>query len=275
MTEAAWSEDSESTVADTPIPPRVRLVDSSSPRTPFGLMVALEREASALRRGLGLPLQPSSSSSADVTLEPDGALVCGGPGRCGAEAGMTELCLRHRVGLVVSLGFAGGLEEGLAPGDLVAVDRTGLAGAATSERTSPELLELALGLRLPGLRVGSAVTADAVVGTPAAKHSLARASGASVVDMESYWAAAAGRRLGVPVLLLRAVSDPVDQPLPEWMGATGTDGQPRWGALVVGGLRHPRDLRHVPGLWRGVQRAETALSSAVAALLPALREAFS
>ncbi len=274
MSEAAWSEDSRSTVADTRVPLQVGLLDASSPHAPFGLMVALEREASALRRGLGRSSRPSSGS-AELTLEPDAALVCGGPGRGGAEVGMTELCLRHRVGLVVSLGFAGGLEEGLAPGDLVAVDRTGLAGAATSERTSPELLKLALSLRLPGLRVGSAVTADAVVGTPAAKHSLGRATGASVVDMESYWAAAAGRRLGVPVLLLRAVSDPVHQPLPEWMGATGTDGQPRWGALAVGGLRHPGDLRHVPGLWRGVQHAGTALSSAVAALLPALREAFS
>lgn len=254
--------------------PGSRSVKAAGLAAPIGVLVALEREASAVRSGLRLGATATDRGDEAVMISGvPVVLLCGGPGRRGAERGVEALCTNHGATLVVSLGLAGGLRPGLAAGDVVAVAQTRLASARTSQRTTPELVALARRSAPRGLRTGGAVTVIRPLGLPAAKHSLGAACDAAVVDMESYWVATAGLRAGVRVLILRAVSDPVDQPLPEWLGAMNDSGRMRWSALVRTGLAHPGDLRHLPALWRGARRAEVALVETVAALLPGLAEA--
>jgi hypothetical protein len=65
------------------------------------------------------------------------------------------------------------------------------------------------------------------------KHALAK-SGASVVDMESYEIIAAATRAGVPITVLRVVSDPLDQLMPDFNQALKPDGDfDGWRALRV------------------------------------------
>ena len=59
-----------------------------------------------------------------------------------------------------------------------------------------------------------AVSSETFVSSPATKRGLAVSSGASVVDMESYWIGKEAQRLGLPFLSVRAISDPLAARLP-------------------------------------------------------------
>ncbi len=72
------------------------------------------------------------------------------------------------------------------------------------------------------------------VGAPMGeKHALAK-TGATVVDMESYEIIAAATRAGVPITVLRVVSDPLDQLMPNFNQALKPDGDfDGWKALRI------------------------------------------
>jgi len=72
------------------------------------------------------------------------------------------------------------------------------------------------------------------VGTPIQEKLTLVKSGASVVDMESYEIIAVATRAGVPITVLRVVSDPLHQPMPDFNQALKPDGDfDGWKALRV------------------------------------------
>jgi len=169
--------------------------------------------------------------------------------------------------LLVSFGLAGGLVDGLAPGDAVcpAEARLPEGERVTADPAWRAAVRAAWGQPLADCPVAGR---DAPATTPAAKRALAEASGACIVDMESHILAEAARRAGVPCLVLRAVCDPAGRAVPAaLLRLIDPRGRLRWRQL-------PTVLRH-PGatltLARDSRRATATLRGLAAALVTAAR----
>ncbi|MFQ6141595.1 futalosine hydrolase [Streptomyces seoulensis] len=128
-------------------------------------------------------------------------------------------------GLVVSAGIAGGFAPGAPVGSLVVADEITAAdlgaetgdgflpvtelGFGTTAHHPPESLVRAIAAAT-GAAVGAALTVSTVTGTAARAAALrARHPGALTEAMEGFGVAEAAAAHGVPVLELRAVSNPV------------------------------------------------------------------
>jgi adenosylhomocysteine nucleosidase len=123
-----------------------------------------------------------------------------GMGRDAAAEALRMELVDDRPTAVVSSGFAGGLDPNLCVGDVIADD--GLS--------SEELLH-----QLPaGIRRGRIVTAATTVDSPEAKAKLHRETGAQAVDMETQAVAAECARAGLPLLVIRAISDAARDSIP-------------------------------------------------------------
>jgi hypothetical protein len=135
------------------------------------------------------------------------------------------------------IGLCGGLSASLVEGTIVSytdclsteTDRVPLSCSASLVDQQVALLisrgmpcERAVGITSPR------------VGTPIQEKLTLVKAGASVVDMESYEIIAAATRAGVPITVLRVVSDPLDQPMPDFNQALKPDGDfDGWKALRV------------------------------------------
>lgn len=174
------------------------------------------------------------------------ARVAAGPGVETLQAGGDPDRLRARLAqrtdagtrAVLSFGLAGGLDPGLAPGDVV------IASAVLAERRyacAPALVtRFADRLSVPGARVivADLAGAEAPVLTREAKSALHAKTGAAAVDMESQVAAAHAARHGLPFGAIRVVCDPAERALPAFVGtALKPDGEPDLGAVLAALLR--------------------------------------
>lgn len=112
-----------------------------------------------------------------------------------------------QVEAVIGSGFAGGLDPSLPAGALVlwGESRQWLACARS-----------ALGGRA---RAGWIASAPELLETPRAKAQWAELTGAAAVDMETAVVASFFQEKGVPLLVLRAISDAAGEPLPVPFGA--------------------------------------------------------
>lgn len=157
---------------------------------------------------------------------------------------------------VISIGLAGALAPGLAPGDVV-VGSTVIDGEA-SFATHAAWSEI-IAMTLPQAGIGPVAGSDAILATPEAKAALHAATQATAVDMESHRAArfAAGRKL--PLAVLRIISDGADQALPKAAQAgMRPDGGIDLAAVLLSLLRDPSQL---PALIRTGREAEKAFSA--------------
>ena len=133
-------------------------------------------------------------------------VVVTGAGKVSAAVAATAACLRLRPGLVVNLGTAGALREGVSGLHEVGevwqhdLDDAGLF-ALTGRHFGPPLV-LGAGPVL--------VTGDVFVAGGRVRDRLV-ASGADLVDMEGYAVARACASFGVPVRLVKHVSDAADE----------------------------------------------------------------
>lgn len=92
----------------------------------------------------------------------------------------------RRPARLICAGFGGGLDPRLAAGDTLVTDFSS----------------------------GLIVSCPDPVETPAGKAAMHRKTGAGIVDMETSAVAAICAEAGIPLLAIRAVSDPADEPLP-------------------------------------------------------------
>lgn len=173
---------------------------------------------------------------------------------------------------LISFGLAGGLDPALASGALVVADRivapdgrTVVADVAWRHR-----LLAAIGGE-SGACAGAVIGCDEAVGTADAKAALFARTGAAAVDMESHAVAEVAERLSLPVLVVRAIADPADQRLPDWLGGViGADGKPRLSAVVFGLAACPSDLATLIRLGRDARRGLRTLSRVAARSGPGL-----
>jgi adenosylhomocysteine nucleosidase len=104
--------------------------------------------------------------------------------------------------LLISSGFAGGVDPSLGVGDLLLAENF----------SNPQLLAQARAI-LVG-RVARLVTADRVAESEMERQHLAREHDAAAVDMETEWIACACAERKLPMLSLRAISDTAAAPFP-------------------------------------------------------------
>jgi hopanoid-associated phosphorylase len=215
----------------------------------LGVVVGLPQEAAILKRVLGkaTPL-----------------LVCAGAQPARAALGVAEL-IAAGADILLSFGFAGGLDPALRPGDIVV--GAGVVGIdGTMHETDDALAQrICAALDEGGCRwsAGLVAGADQALTTPAAKQALSASAGAIIVDMESHAVAAAG----LPFTILRVVVDPAERALPaSVLAAIDSHGRVKPAALMAGLLRRPREIGSLLALARDNGPARTGLRRAAAAV---------
>ena len=182
----------------------------------------------------------------------------------------------HQPRLILSPGFAGGLDPALARGAIVSPGRT-------ISRTGGPPIELATagqGTMTPAAPAGrdhehlTIVSVDAVVTTAAAKRDLATATGASVVDMETYAVATAAHAAGLPCVSIRVISDDASQDLPREIAALvqPQSGMRRLGAALAGIGRRPRAALDMWQLWERAVVDGRTLAHAIRTFLEGLSD---
>ncbi len=143
----------------------------------------------------------------------------------------------YRPKLVLSAGFAGGLQDQLLIGDLVlATEVLGADGRAWPCTWPAGPLP---GRWEPPLRRGRLVTAPQIIADPAAKRALGQQHDALAVDMESAFVAERCTREGVPFGCVRAISDGVDTRLSPRLAALLAGGGVSWWRLLTSVARAP------------------------------------
>ncbi|GAB5470402.1 MAG: purine phosphorylase [Rhodospirillales bacterium] len=200
----------------------------------------------------------------------------------GADSGRAEASAEKLVAkgadALISFGVCGALQPGLQAGALLLPTsiRAWADGPEGPEVPVTEAWRRRLLDALPArlreeLREGSLLGADRVITLAEEKRALGLSFAAAAVDMESHAVAKVAARHGLPLLVVRACSDPADQDLPAGTEqATRPDGSLRLAPVLLGLARRPGSLPGLLRLGRGTQRALATLRQVVA--LPALRE---
>jgi hopanoid-associated phosphorylase len=215
----------------------------------LGVVVGLPQEAAILKRVLG-------------KATPLLVCACAQPAR--AALGAAEL-IAAGADILLSFGFAGGLDPALRPGDIIV--GAGVVGIdGTMHETDDAMAQrICAALDESGFRwsAGLVAGADRALTTPAAKQALSASTGAIIVDMESHAVGAAG----LPFAILRVVVDPAERALPaSVLAAIDSHGRVKPAALMAGLLRRPREIGSLLALARDNGPARTGLRRAAAAV---------
>jgi hypothetical protein len=156
-------------------------------------------------------------------------------------------------GRLVSFGFAGGLSDELAAGELLTATKVVDPQGNVLWEDEP--------LDVPGARPAVICwSPDGVVNEPEARRALARSSGAVAVDMESGRLAETGRLAGA----IRALSDTGAHPVGALVCAGKEDGGTDWKAVAKAFVTEPmssiRTTRDARKAIRALHGAAEALS---------------
>ncbi len=229
-------------------------------RAPIAVVTAIREEFRAVLRAArdvrfeGPARARARIGSAEVVI------ASTGDGPQNAERAATALCETVRPKALIGAGVAGGLTEGLSVLDVVASARV---RQETEEAPGPDpaLLERA---SRAGARGGSLITVAAPAVSLATRRRLASwlAAGESgAVDMESAaWARAAAGR-GTPYIVLRAISDTMDEELPAFLpDCVGEDGGISRRAVAVRALLRPASWAALARMRRRVEDCGPALA---------------
>jgi adenosylhomocysteine nucleosidase len=243
---------------------------------PIALVVALAQERQALRRCVASVQKWRTEESHGLSgrlVHTPIVLIQAGIGPDRARRALLASSRRFSFRAACSLGFAGGLSEGLCPGDLVCpgvvIRDDGQTGQALDVAPARAAVIAALSGAGISLSNGPLLSVDSPLRTPEAKRAAQRRTGAVAVDMEAAGVAEAAESLGIPWLAIKSVVDAVDEPLPCFLSdCTTPQGDLRWRgvlwSLAVGSRR--RVLRR---LAQASCLAAAALRRGVEVVLPA------
>jgi adenosylhomocysteine nucleosidase len=227
---------------------RVELSDSCK----VAIVAALEREVWPLIRDWPSRRKDFDGRSFKFFEKDVWVVVCGGIGAEAARRASEAIISLYRPGLVISAGFAGGLDPALEVGHTMTPRH--VIDASDGSRT-----DLAFG---EGVLISFAEIADVEQ-----KTKLGQAYGAHAVDMEAASVARSAQAHGVKFLACKAISDSSKSSLPPIAHFVGSDGQ----------LDAFKFLAYVavrPWLWVKLQRLATDSAMAASRLCVALAEAY-
>jgi nucleoside phosphorylase len=228
------------------------------------IVSALPAEQAALRRHLSAPTtgptwrldRPEDARVIRGVVTGDGA----GRARAGLEAALREA----EPTIVVVIGLAGGLSPDAASGAL-------FVGRRILDATAPDFEVAAHPLPLNNARAADVASAPAIVGLASDKADLWRQLGSpspALVDLESATYARVATERGLPIAVLRVVSDAADEDLPPAIAASVD----AWGSVrplrvaLTSALR-PTTWPQLAALGRRLQLGAEALARALAPLL--------
>ena len=162
--------------------------------------------------------------------------------------------------LIVSAGFAGGLQEGFPVGSLI-----------IGNNLSCSRIVRALG-EVPAFTIGEIITTDNVVGTSSEKRTLGNTSKAISVDCESRHIRDICDLYEVPMLAIRCISDTIDQdlPVPADILISDATGRPDSIRLLKYLLFHPTRVHGFCELVRNSRIAQKSLAVGLSTLIPRL-----
>jgi len=177
-----------------------------------------------------------------------------GVGPAAAAQNVAALLAWHRPRLLISTGFAGGLDPRLATGDLLIATNFSAPDPVAKSRA-----------HLDGDRhacFGTLTSQPRPAETVADKAALAHATGALAVDMETASVAHACARARVPLLAVRAISDTALEPLPvpfaDWFDVAAQ--RPRPLALIRYLAHHPAQISPFARFVHGLTPARRAFT---------------
>jgi len=204
-------------------------------------------------------------------------LVQTGIGVSAARGAADWIIRSDRPSMILAIGFAGGVRDGLRTGDLILAEEVleppAPAGQTRLWEGDAELLALAGSLSLEGLRVtrGRLATVREVIATGAGKRAFGDSHGVSAVEMESSGIARAANVHDTPVLYVRTILDEVDFDIPlDFSRYRTAGGRLRYFRILGALLLRPRAILKVLKLrGRAIMGAE-ALARFTAALIGAL-----
>ena len=232
-----------------------------TPDSFVGIIAAMRQELTYVHRGF----QAKERRKADTQLVWVGTcrgrrvvLVQGGMGKTRAEKAARFLLERYPLSALLCIGFGGGVKEGMRTGDIVlcplVYSTDGKSAHSGPMHSDAQLLTQAaqaLAAESIPFHLGNGLTVDRVLADPARKEQVGQEWPVQVVDMESFWISRLASRRRVPVLVARAITDTVDQPLPN-VAAAAPEGVGR-AALHL--LQHPTQI---PALFRLARNARLA-----------------
>ncbi|MBE7157305.1 MAG: hypothetical protein INR62_02505 [Rhodospirillales bacterium] len=235
---------------------------------PLLVTFALTDESRAFIRLLSNPVRLAphdhlSPVSGELSGRPVIVLHTGAGDSAACQHRLTAMLESKRPRLVISSGYAGGLDPALRVGDLL----------LAQNRSDPTLsAAVQTNLDPDSLFNGALSTQPAAAETVAAKAALHASTGALGVDMETVWIAAACVRAGIPLVSLRVISDAADRdfPVPNRILYDLTRQRPRFVALPLYLLTHPTRIRAFIDFVRGLNHARAQLTRSLARLIMAL-----
>lgn len=241
---------------------------AAPPVTDVAIIFALDVEADAFERLVrdrretrGARFTFSTGTLAGRRI----AWCISGVGRAAAAAAARQLVDGHQPRLLISAGFAGGLDPDLRRGAAVRPDTVVTEG-------SSRRLPLAVPPGVAALGPLTIVTVDVVAATVEMKRRLAARTGGRLVDMETSAVADVAAAAGVPCAGVRVISDDAGETLPGEVAALAAPQSPlrRLGTLVGAVGRRPAAA---VDFWRLWERAVVDSRTLAAALDEAIREA--
>lgn len=188
------------------------------------------------------------------------ALLHTGVGEKSCRAHIGSFLRQQQFKYLISAGFAGALNEELRVGDLL----------LSENFSSPELLGSPhLDFADTALFLGKLVTAHGVIDSKSERDRLATESGATAVDMETEFIAAACAIHRVPMLSLRVVSDTPSEPLPAPPNLLFDQEKQKTnlGRLALHLVMHPHTFRRLNAFRQRIALARQSLTSALNNLL--------
>ena len=177
---------------------------------PLLICFALKEEAA--------PFQKIAAGKA-ATAQAGISILLTGIGRRNAEKSVREFLATHSPELVLTCGFAGGLNPDLKLGDVVfeihsSRSRRESAQTKTEEKLEPTDVGCYERLMVAGAMPAKIFCADRIATTVAEKKKLRDDTGADAVEMESAAIHAVCRDCGIPCATVRVISDTVGEDLP-------------------------------------------------------------
>ena len=190
---------------------------------------------------------------------PGVTILLTGIGKKNAEKAIRAALAASRPDLVLTCGFAGGLEPSLPHGEVIF--------STDDSELQTQNSELKTRLIAAGTREGKFFCADRVAVTAQEKQKLWQQTGADAVEMESGAIRAVCRELGIPSATVRVISDTAGEDLPlDFNALSKPDQSLDFGKLALAIVKSPGKI----GALLRLQKQTSAAAGRLAAVLKAV-----
>jgi adenosylhomocysteine nucleosidase len=214
------------------------------------------------------PFQKMASGRMDV------AILITGIGRKNAEKSVREFLANNSPELVLTCGFAGGLNPDLKPGEVVfetafpGSSRRESAQTERGEKMEPTHVGCYEELIAAGAKPAKFFCADRIATTAAEKKKLRAETGADAVEMESAAIHAVCRERGIPWATVRVISDTANEDLPlDFNVLAKPDMNLNYGKLALAILKSPGKIGALLKLQRKTRLAAERLADTLGKII--------